>query len=93
MVLHEFATNAAKHGALSTAAGRVALTARVENREVLMAWTETGGPAVEAPPTRRGTGRSVVQAQTRRLGGVLTYDWRPEGLRVELQVPLERWIG
>ncbi|WP_249151078.1 PAS domain S-box protein [Bradyrhizobium japonicum] len=50
VVLHELATNAAKYGALSNAKGRIALTwLRTEDGQVILRWTELGGPKVNAP--------------------------------------------
>jgi PAS domain S-box-containing protein len=55
LALHELATNAAKYGALSSASGRVTLTARVERdeggREFRLVWQEDGGPRVQPPAT------------------------------------------
>ena len=55
--LHELATNAAKYGALSTAAGAVAITWEVVDprmdARLKLRWIERGGPPVR-PPTRRG---------------------------------------
>lgn len=92
MILHELATNAAKHGALSVASGRVRVTGEVLAGEVVLRWDETGGPPADGPLARRGTGMTVVQAQARRLSGTMAYHWRREGLAVELRVPRERWI-
>ncbi len=59
MALHELATNAAKHGALSGAAGRVTVQWRVKPvsgaGELTVEWRECGGPPV-SPPERRGFG-------------------------------------
>ena len=51
MIFHELATNAAKYGALSTAAGRVVLTSRRLGDTQVLIWSETGGPIVQAPQT------------------------------------------
>jgi two-component sensor histidine kinase len=49
MALHELATNAAKHGALSVPDGRVAVVWWVEpaGGALRLRWTERGGPEVE----------------------------------------------
>jgi two-component sensor histidine kinase len=71
LALHELATNALKYGALTRAAGRVALTwSQGPDRVVLIHWTETGGPEIERPPERRGFG-------TRMLERGLTHDLGP----------------
>jgi two-component sensor histidine kinase len=89
MVLHELATNAAKHGALSTPGGRVDLRWETDptTGELRLAWAETGGPALRATPTRRGFGSTLIEAAAcGQLGGGFSVEWRPEGLRCELRV-------
>ena len=51
LLLHEFATNAAKYGALSTATGHVDITCADTNDLVTLTWTERGGPQIEREPT------------------------------------------
>lgn len=89
MALHELATNAAKYGALSTAAGRVSVAwSQRENGRLLIRWTEAGGPPV-VRPTRRGLGTSMLaRALEGPLKGETRMDWRPEGLVCELELPL-----
>ncbi|MBX9701792.1 MAG: PAS domain S-box protein [Acetobacteraceae bacterium] len=94
MILHELATNAAKHGALAGPHGRVGVSAQVEREEVALRWSERGGDsAPAAPPARSGTGMAVVRAQARRLGASLEFHWAATGLGVELRLPLSRWVG
>ncbi|MGH6965594.1 MAG: HWE histidine kinase domain-containing protein [Phenylobacterium sp.] len=90
MALHELATNAAKYGALSTPSGQVVVSWTREGRGPLtIRWAETGGPVV-VRPTRRGLGATML---ARALGGALKgetrFDWRPEGLVCELELPGE----
>jgi len=62
MVLHELATNAAKHGALSATAGRVEVSWRIDEADgaVDLLWRERDGPAV-APPSRHGLGIRLIE--------------------------------
>ncbi|NKE48001.1 PAS domain-containing protein [Roseomonas frigidaquae] len=93
MTLHELATNAAKHGALSTPEGRLSVTWEVERgTEVLrLEWRERGGPAVAGPPTRRGFGsRLVATTVEHQLGGTVQRCWAEGGLVCRITVPLER---
>jgi PAS domain S-box-containing protein len=88
VALHELATNAAKHGALSVAEGhvRVEWSCASDGRLVLR-WTETGGPPVE-PPTRQGFGTRVMDGMIRgQLKGEMRFDWRAEGLVCEIALP------
>ena len=96
MVLHELATNAAKHGALSVPGGRVEVRWRLDRREEVLGlvWAEAGGPPVPAVPRRRGFGSRVVEATVRgQLGGAVDLAWRRHGLAVEIALPLARAIG
>ena len=88
MALHELATNAAKHGALSVPGGRVSLTWRREGPAVAVGWTEGGGPPVR-PPERRGFGsRLLGRALSAELGGVVGLEFAPEGVRCSVRLTL-----
>jgi PAS domain S-box-containing protein len=91
LALHELATNAARHGALSRPEGRVTVSWAVD-AEVTLAWREAGGPAVAGAPARRGFGSTLVrQSVEHQLGGRVGFDWSgPGGLAVTLAVPAER---
>jgi two-component sensor histidine kinase len=92
MGLHELATNAVRHGALSTPAGIVEIDWRVTADDLVTTWIESGGPPVSVP-SRKGVGSNIVaRCVTHQLGGRLSFDWHPQGLRVEVQVPLCRAI-
>ena len=87
VALHELATNAAKYGALSTAAGRLTLRWSVGRDALVLDWTETGGPAA-APPTSLGFGLTVVRSSIEgQFEGEVVFDWRPEGLHCTLSIP------
>jgi PAS domain S-box-containing protein len=94
MVLHELATNAAKHGALSVPGGRVAVGWEVGEgeggaRRVRLAWEEAGGPAVGAAPGRKGFGTALIEQSLRYdLEGAGGLRFEPDGLRCELSFPL-----
>ncbi|WOJ89342.1 HWE histidine kinase domain-containing protein [Methylocapsa polymorpha] len=91
LLLHEFATNAAKHGALSTSTGQVNIEWSVERDELLLTWREHGGPSLSGEPKREGFGGGLARAiVTGQLAGQISRDWNPEGLVVRLSVPLER---
>lgn len=92
MALHELATNAVRHGALSTADGHVALDWRVDGTSIQLRWAETGGPPVE-PPTRRGFGlRLIEQSVAFDLDGTVRFDFAPVGLVCTIDLPLSNKV-
>jgi PAS domain S-box-containing protein len=99
MVLHELATNAAKHGALSARGGQVEVCWTVGRRKgedglLRLRWTEAGGPPVAARPARRGFGTRVVEATVRgQLGGTVERRWELSGLAVEIALPVARVLA
>ena len=96
MLLHELATNAVKHGALSAPRGAVEVRWRANRRTgedgmLRLRWTETGGPPVLAAPVRRSFGSRVIEATVRgQLGGTVERRWERTGLVIEVAVPLAR---
>ena len=94
LVLHELATNATKHGALSVPEGRVRLGWEVEEGEgacaVRLRWIEEGGPPVE-PSSRQGFGtRLVTTLAEYELDGRAALEHRREGVRYELAFEVPR---
>jgi two-component sensor histidine kinase len=88
LVLHELATNAVKHGSLSTATGSVRIEWSADG-ELLLRWTERGGPALDGAPTNIGFGSKLLRASiSGQMGGRISQDWTPQGLVVELAIPL-----
>jgi PAS domain S-box-containing protein len=89
MALHELATNAAKYGALSSPSGRVAIGwEAAPGGGLRLRWTESGGPALDGPPARRGFGSSVIRNTVeRQLGGATRFDWPRSGLDCALTLP------
>ena len=87
--LHELATNAAKHGALATAAGKVAVAWEVVEGRLRVHWSETGGPSV-VPPSSTGFGIKMLRASIERQpGGKLDLDWLSGGLACTFSIPFE----
>ncbi len=87
LALHELATNALAHGALSRAGGNVALSWRFEDGRFCVDWRESGGPPV-APPPREGFGHKVIKRLVAQaLDGSTTLDFPPEGFAWTLCVP------
>jgi len=86
IILHEMATNAAKYGALSRPAGRIDLQWSHGDDGLLdIRWTETGGPATKTP-THEGFGGRIVKQMIGHLKGKAHFDWRPEGVVVDISL-------
>ena len=94
LLLHEFATNSAKYGALSAPKGRIEIVAAEHGQTLVLTWKERGGPAITSPPGCEGFGASLARTTvTDQLGGEISRDWRPEGLVIRLSLPRERLTG
>ncbi len=94
--IHELATNAVKFGALSTPGGTVAVHWEVQGPEdariLHLEWREQcgGGVTIQAP-THRGFGLEFLeQSLAYDLDAEVSLDFAPEGLRVVLDVPVNR---
>jgi PAS domain S-box-containing protein len=88
MILHELATNAAKHGALSTEAGKVMIEwrRRAKGDRIIFNWTEKGGPP-PTRPTRQGVGSTVIARAAAHLQAEVAMTWAAEGLAFTLDIP------
>lgn len=83
LALHELATNASKHGALSGPFGNVVIDWQVdpESGRVRFLWSERDGPPVN-PPQRRGFGHVVIeQVVSQALDGRGKLEFLPTGVR------------
>lgn len=88
LALHELATNAIKHGALSRSGGEVDVTWSLgDDAVVLFAWCESGGPVPMAPNAeRRGFGvRLIERGLLHDLGpgAEVSLEFPEEGVRVQ----------
>ena len=94
LLLHELATNAVKHGALSTANGCVEVVWEVGEGEengprFVFRWQERGGPPVK-PPSSTGFGSTLLATAIRSdhgNGPRLRYE--EKGLIYEFDAPLD----
>lgn len=98
LVLHELATNAAKHGALSVPAGLVTLAWRCDplTERLVIEWSESGGPPARepGPAQRTGFGTRLIEASVAgQLGGRLALHWPEKGLRVLIDLPAARVLA
>jgi two-component system CheB/CheR fusion protein len=88
LILHELATNAAKHGALSRPRGSVAIewsVTRNEPRILTVIWREQGGPPVQQP-TASGFGSALIENGI--PGASVKREFNPAGLICTIELPL-----
>ena len=91
MVLHEFATNAVKYGALSVPSGRVRVGWTLNRRLLDLTWVEEGGPLITKTPDTHGFGSVLAHNNvTGQLDGQISYDWKPEGVTIKLSASVTR---
>ena len=80
LALHELATNAAKHGALTTPNGSVLIEwAPDQSEHIKLVWREQGGPKVQQP-TRKGFGHTVLARMSASLDSEAHLDFPPDGI-------------
>jgi PAS domain S-box-containing protein len=93
LALHELTTNATKYGSLSSLDGRLSVSWQETGSGLRLVWQESGGPQV-APPKRNGFGRMMLERLVGpALGGNVTIDFAPEGVRCVIEFPLSQVAG
>jgi len=91
LIIHELATNAAKYGALSEDSGTVDVSSNAEGDDIIITWTERGGPPVVAPVTPGGFGSDLIhRSMSAQLGGRIHNDWGKDGLVATLHMSKAR---
>lgn len=91
LIFHELATNAAKYGALASPDGHVSIKWGVVDEHLELEWTEHVFHRVISSPDKSGFGSTLARASASgQLGGAISFDWRPTGLHIKLNVPLGR---
>jgi PAS domain S-box-containing protein len=91
LAFHELATNATKHGALSTAKGRVEITWTFDPAQapkgVNVLWRESGGPPVKTPK-RRGFGSMLIErVLAHEMDGPAQLAFLPGGVECRFRLP------
>lgn len=92
MAMHELATNAAKHGALSVPGGQLAVRWGVRSmdseRALTIDWREHGGPPVEQSRSS-GCGTTLLhRVLAVKCRATLDFDYWREGLRCHVDIPM-----
>ena len=90
LVLHEMTTNAVKYGAWARG-GAIDVSWKRDGDRVRLIWTETGkaDAAPVAEPDRQGFGSMLTTSAARQFGGEIQRDFKPEGLVVTIDLPVE----
>ncbi|QYF87023.1 PAS domain-containing protein [Brevundimonas sp. PAMC22021] len=90
LVVHELASNAARHGALSFPGGMLEITcfATDDGECAHLSWLETGVAFKRAVQPSFGL-RMVASIIERQLGGVLKLTWTPSGLHASVVIPVK----
>src|SRR5204863_3732312 len=94
LALHELATNAVKYGALAQPRGHISVTWRVLNTaaggRLSLEWRESGVPALDPSPARRGFGRDLIErGLPYELGAATSLEFHPGGVRCTIELPLD----
>lgn len=88
LLVHELTTNALKYGALSNDDGVVSVTWETDGDELVLRWSERGGPPV-MQPTRKGLGsRLIGQGLIGAGGSAVRYG--ETGFEAEMRAPLNQ---
>jgi two-component sensor histidine kinase len=91
LLLHELATNAAKHGSLSAPGGTVTVRWSIDTSTteptIAMYWQEKGGPVV-TPPKRKGFGTVLLERAVATSAVPPRLNYSPEGFSYEVKAVL-----
>jgi two-component sensor histidine kinase len=91
MVVHELATNSLKYGALSSANGTLDVACAHPDSDIVIVWTERGGPPVSPPEGVGGFGSTLVtRSMSAQLGGSIDRQWLAEGVVVTIRIAKDR---
>lgn len=89
MVLHELATNAAKHGALSVQGGKVIVSAFLEGNKLHIQWSEEGGPQVHRKAPDGFGSKLITLLVEEQLRGEVKLNYRDNGLAASIAFPVK----
>ncbi len=90
LVIHELATNSLKYGALSAATGTLDISCAPSDKEVVLLWTERGGPPVVAPQGKGGYGTKLAARVLSDMNGTIETDWSVDGAVIKVRLEKDR---
>jgi two-component system CheB/CheR fusion protein len=89
LIFHELATNAIKHGALSTPKGKLRVTwSNTKSRATKLCWRETvpGFSIPQKGEAEPGFGTQLIQSSIRQLHGTVKSSWTKTGAKIDLSL-------
>jgi PAS domain S-box-containing protein len=93
LALHELATNAVRHGALSQPSGHIDIHWAIDTTTLTFTWSEQAKLSPNGSQ-RKGFGTRLLQeAVPYELGGTTQLRFSPDGLNFELKLPVENVAG
>ncbi len=90
LLLHEFATNSVKYGALADPDGRVAVTWALDGDTLHLNWSEERPGATAEPNQVSGFGTFLVEATARTMAAKIERVWSEHGLKIAIRIPLNK---
>jgi two-component sensor histidine kinase len=89
LIVHELATNALKHGALSQPSGRIAIAWRLQSPAVQLDWREVDGPKV-AEPVSYNFGSKLITRTLKQLNAKFEPTFAETGYCYRMTIPLDQ---
>jgi two-component sensor histidine kinase len=89
LIVHELATNSAKHGALREAEGKVLVTWFLKQDFLDFEWREVGASLSSGASASPGFGTKLIDAMVKSVGGEISRQFENDGLRIKILVPVE----
>jgi two-component sensor histidine kinase len=93
LLLHELTTNAAKYGALSNTSGSLVISVSIDDETLTLSWEEHVEHRVDITPQRQGFGTKLEKAALSGLAGSINRVWRPDGLSLTVEMPVEKLLA
>ena len=91
LAIHELATNSVKYGSLSSDSGFLDVSSKLDGDDLILTWTETGGPPITEPQEMKGFGSKLLsRSVSGQLAGGVTYEWQQSGLVVIIRMRQDR---
>lgn len=90
LVVHELATNSLKYGALSCETGTLDVSCIQKGEDLILTWTERGGPPVVAPQAAGYGSKLTGRVVAAELDGTINREWSPEGAVITVHMRKDR---